>query len=52
MQLYKIKKWDNTCYVTPFQFIEYERKWRVIIKKVESRPRKWSDSNIKKENDE
>lgn len=38
MQLYKIKKGKDICYVTPMMFIEYKRKWWEIIKKVESRP--------------
>jgi len=59
MQLYKIKKKDKVCYVTPFQYIEYWRKWREVISKIDSRP--WWNSKdaqtpkvlkIKKDSDE
>lgn len=43
-QIYKIKKWYKTCYVTPMQFIEYKQKWRETIKKLE-----WNPSQLSKD---
>ena len=48
MQIYRIKKKDQTCYVTPIQFIEYKRKGRTIIKKLESRPN-WTKEDRQKD---